>query len=245
VSVERGASETALILTTTTHANTLSDEGFFAFFRLFVRMESGSSFFAPRVPGEETTVTDDDLLRALRDRRAEAAARIDMDTLPVPALFQVATSAQLADAERQIGLRLPDLLKRVYAEVGNGGFGPGGGLIGVEGGYPDANGRLLPASYGLLRADGWPEKLLPLWDWGCASWSCVDAATTDGDIVTMGELGRTLTPFSLRSWLEQWAKGTDLHDQIYELGAATILNPFTRKPMEIKRLARPRGTRVD
>lgn len=41
VSVERGASETMLILTTTTQANAWSDEGFFfAFYRLFERLES-------------------------------------------------------------------------------------------------------------------------------------------------------------------------------------------------------------
>lgn len=41
VTVERGASETALFLTTTTHGSPFSDEGFFfAFYRLFERLES-------------------------------------------------------------------------------------------------------------------------------------------------------------------------------------------------------------
>lgn len=41
VRVERGASATTLVLTTTTHANASSDESFFfAFYRLFERLES-------------------------------------------------------------------------------------------------------------------------------------------------------------------------------------------------------------
>src|SRR4028119_998412 len=102
-------------------------------------------------------VNDADLLQALRLRRADAD-RIDMDTLPVPPLYPVATEAEIADAERRLGFPLPLLLRRIYEEVGNGGFGPGGGLIGIDSGYPDSEGRRLPEKYDFLRAQGWPEK---------------------------------------------------------------------------------------
>ncbi|MFY0570025.1 SMI1/KNR4 family protein [Archangium lansingense] len=187
-------------------------------------------------------MTTEDLLRALRDKREDATARIDMDTLPVPPLYPVATEAELVNAERRMGLSLPQLLRRVYAEVGNGGYGPGAGLLGVTGGYPDADGRWLPERYEFLRTEGWPPALLPLWDWGCASWSCVDAATPEGTIVTMDEFGQTKTRFTLASWLEQWVLGTYLHSELYEIGTATIINPFTRQAMPVKRRARPKGT---
>jgi hypothetical protein len=195
---------------------------------------------AANAAAQEAKVNDAYLLQALRLRRADAD-RIDMDTLPVPPLYPVATEAEIADAERRLGFSLPLFLRRIYAEVGNGGFGPGGGLIGIDSGYPDSEGRRLPEKYDFLRAQGWPEKLLPLWDWGCGSWSCVDAATPEGDIVTMDESGRTLTNFTLTSWLYQWTTRTDLHGEIYELDESTIINPFTRRPMTIKRRARAKG----
>ena len=38
------------------------------------------------------------------------------------------------EAESDIGFKLPRLLRRAYAEVANGGFGPGAGLVSVDGG---------------------------------------------------------------------------------------------------------------
>ena len=52
--------------------------------------------------------------------------------VPLPA---AATESQLADAERRLGFALPPLLRRLYAEVANGGFGPGSGILGVAGGW--------------------------------------------------------------------------------------------------------------
>jgi len=40
-----------------------------------------------------------------------------------------ATPAALADAEAALGFRLPGLLRTLYVEVGNGGFGPVFGLL--------------------------------------------------------------------------------------------------------------------
>jgi len=39
-------------------------------------------------------------------------------------------------------------------------------------------------------------------------------------------------------------KGTDLHGEIYELGEATIINPFTRKPMVVRRREKAKGTLI-
>lgn len=182
----------------------------------------------------------DDLLQALRDKRSDPAARTD--TQRARPLYPPTTDAVVVAAEREMGLALPPLLRRVYVEVGNGGFGPGFGLLGLAGGHADVDGRHLPEKYLLLRSQGWPASLLPLWDWGCGSWSCADAATTEGTIVTMDEYGRTRTAFSLASWLHEWARGTNLYEEIYEMGSAIILNPFTRKPMAIKHVVSRKGT---
>lgn len=36
--------------------------------------------------------------------------------------------AEVERAERKLGYRLPQLLRRIYTEIGDGGFGPEGGL---------------------------------------------------------------------------------------------------------------------
>lgn len=43
----------------------------------------------------------------------------------------------VAAAEAEVGFRLPDLLRRMYLEVANGGFGPFYGLLGLDGGATD------------------------------------------------------------------------------------------------------------
>lgn len=54
-----------------------------------------------------------------------------------PALaFLPATDQQIRETEQQLGFPLPLLLRLLYTEVGNGGFGPGYGIIGAIHGYP-------------------------------------------------------------------------------------------------------------
>ena len=55
----------------------------------------------------------DDLLRRVRERAAAQK--------PAPP----ASEAELARAEESLGFPLPPLLRRLYAEIGDGGFGPG------------------------------------------------------------------------------------------------------------------------
>lgn len=52
-------------------------------------------------------------------------------------LFPPTTPAIVEAAEAELGFRLPPLLRELYTQVGNGGFGPGYGIFGLEGGYID------------------------------------------------------------------------------------------------------------
>src|SRR5438552_9489750 len=58
----------------------------------------------------------------------------------------------VAGDETRLGFALPSLMKRVYTEIGNGGFGPGYGLIGLTNGVPDHTGETGPAIYESLRS---------------------------------------------------------------------------------------------
>ena len=88
---------------------------------------------------------------------------------------------KIADDEKRLGFTLPPLMKRIYIEIGNGGFGPGYGLIGLTNGAPDDTGKIAPEIYNQLRSADrddpnwkWPHGLLPICHWGCAILSCVD-----------------------------------------------------------------------
>jgi hypothetical protein len=91
----------------------------------------------------------------------------------------------------------------------------------------------------------WPKLLLPICDWGCAIWSCLDCRSDDGVIVTAagGEPFAT-TGHTLRSWLSAWLEGADLFEEMFEPGPnRTAINPFTKKPVTLKSQGKPRGAR--
>lgn len=157
-----------------------------------------------------------------------------------PARLQPADPNDVADDERQLGFSLPPLLKRVYTQIGNGGFGPGYGLIGLTNGVPDDTGKTGPAIYRQLRGVDpgdpnwtWPEGLLPICHWGCAILSCVDCANPDHrmrifDPNVHGE-GEWADAFfeespSFGQWIRGWASGVALWPLMYgEEGHVTRL----------------------
>lgn len=61
-------------------------------------------------------------------------AETDPESLPFQSDFEwpPATEEELADAEKWFGCPLPPLLRALYVNVANGGFGPGNGLEGVQ-----------------------------------------------------------------------------------------------------------------
>lgn len=189
---------------------------------------------------ESRPMNDDELLERLRARRADPATRVDMHPIPVPRLYDCA-HVETLHTEVSLGIELPPLLLRIYTEVGNGGFGPGSGMLGLKGGYADVDGRVLTERCQYLIAHGWPRRLLPLWDWGCAAWSCVDAASVGARIVTADEHGFTVTRFKLDDWLAEWCAGVELHGEIFEIEDASMMNPFTHEPMSIKCRGKAKG----
>src|SRR5262245_60485454 len=105
---------------------------------------------------------------------ARAAGLVEpLPALPVP----VAQPSTIAAAEAALGYALPPLLRRLYTTLGNGGFGPGYGLLGLDGGHGDGGKTALT-----LREewDDLPPALLPICHWGAAIYSLVDCSTTDG-----------------------------------------------------------------
>lgn len=149
--------------------------------------------------------------------------------------FPPATPTQLRETERLLGFSLPGLLRALYLNLANGGFGPGAGLRGTRGGYgnPDtfANGNdeTLLKKHGSgahlvdlataewqrtsegtrelsLPASCWPAQVVPLCDLGCQQEICIDS---EGNIFLWYPSEQDDLAFTLahtQMTLEQWLR---------------------------------------
>lgn len=160
-----------------------------------------------------------------------------------PAAFPAVSERALQECEEALGFTLPETLRRIYLEVADGGFGPDSGLLGIEG-HRDADGLGIGQLYSRFRRTGWPERLLPICDFGCAAWMCVDAASADERIIVVDAGEAWLTSHTLPSVLAGWLAGVSIADEMFDTTESTIMNPFTKAPMTIRRRGRPRGTRL-
>ena len=168
----------------------------------------------------------------LDEAGVERARELERDmSTPAPMVLPApADAASIAAAEAALGVALPPALRRVYAEVADGGFGPGEGIL------PLAE---VERTWGELRAPGsmprdrtWPDGLLPLVEMS-PGFDCVDAAT--GRIVAWDpeELTersseerfrrsfRELFP-SVEAWLTDWVGSKTQAEQQAELMAHVL-----------------------
>jgi hypothetical protein len=164
--------------------------------------------------------------------KAEAVAA-DMSTPAERALPPAATAAALDQAEAQLGVPLPGLLRRLYLEVADGGFGPDGGLMSVAD-VASAYLELRAGSPSEVEDDKWPEGLLPLVAVE-AGHACLDAGTgrmqesdfeeVEGDAedgeVTFGLVIREVAP-SLTAWLTTWLDAPQMPAQVATLHGSMV-----------------------
>jgi hypothetical protein len=93
-----------------------------------------------------------------------------------------ATLEQITATQADLGFALPQLLQEILLKIGNGGFGPGYGLIGVVGGYADSKGEhLVELARELGALD---RKILPICNWGCGIYSCLDCSKPEAPVLT-------------------------------------------------------------
>jgi hypothetical protein len=142
--------------------------------------------------------------------------------------------------ERRLGFRLPLLLRRLYTEVGNGGFGPGHGLLSILALSPVD--RDIPTYYSSLREScarrqsEWPAGVVPFNDWGDLIVSCVDLSdetSTDPPVLRFEpNMSPTATvaflhglPFrgagvipesdKLSTWFQDWVADREMFNRPY------------------------------
>ena len=160
----------------------------------------------------------------------------DPDEHPRKTSFASAPASveQLLATEQALGFPLPPLLRTLYAQMANGGFGPGYGLHGALGGFDEAGNLVDGYTFHLTRSElidlelyapassvhdpidlpntVWPRYLLYLCDWDCATTSCLDAATGRVYLCHPSRTeSRSFTLVqeapSLWTWLELWLAG--------------------------------------
>lgn len=71
------------------------------------------------------------LIERIKERTAYPSRATEGADAIMPKVAAPATEAEVRAAEEALGFPLPPLLRQLYREVGNGGFGPGYGFIGV------------------------------------------------------------------------------------------------------------------
>jgi len=152
---------------------------------------------------------------------------------PTSNLCPPAPERTIHEAERKLGFSIPILLNQCYLQVGNGGFGPGYGVIGLEGGYASDYGNVVE-TFQLLKSDQvsegqeWPKGLLPFCDWGCNIFSCVDCNDPGHPVFTFEDFAVTQQNYTLDRFFELWMSGADiLSCDRAEVDEVEFTNPFT------------------
>lgn len=152
----------------------------------------------------------------------------------------VASEDAVRLAEAQLGFAIPELLKSIYLNVANGGFGPGYGIIGVTGGHSSDLGTLVETYNEVTRGAGylglkWNPRLLPFCGWGDNIFSCVDCSNPGNPIFRSDECEARPVNYGLEDFFEMWLDGRDLVSQ----GATSrrtvqLTNPFTGKKTRVR-----------
>ncbi len=126
----------------------------------------------------------DALIARIKERVADPLRALDAAAWvrPIPTIAPPATLAEVGAAEVTLGFAVPLFLRRLYLEVGHGGFGPSYGLESVPTIPPRqgiANIVVLYEGYSTepppeYPAHVWPRGWVPLISNGCLYMECVD-----------------------------------------------------------------------
>ncbi len=129
--------------------------------------------------------------------------------LPPP--LTVATERQVSRTEKVLGFPLPPVLRRLYLEVGNGGFGPLWGIPGAEGGFRTDEGDLLYMNrYNYLQGteddpvEGDFPQLMWFFNWGHTAWSGIDCRTPEGQMYLLEDMELEPAGMTLEEWFRRW-----------------------------------------
>jgi hypothetical protein len=159
----------------------------------YVRAHPGEFLLSP----DEAAADEELLIAALRESAATARS-----------VRGVATEADVAAAEERVGAAFPPLLRRLYLEVANGGWGPHEGLMPLDRMTERCQQGDLPAGWlplfaqpdGVLRVANLREPAVPV--------GRFDSARARAPVEA--EYGPAIMSESLRTMLQMWLAGRKL-----------------------------------
>ncbi|GGJ24237.1 SMI1/KNR4 family protein [Deinococcus roseus] len=173
---------------------------------------------------------DISLIERLRERALDPTRATDEHLDPgwTPPISHVAspvlTPERLFELEQEMGSGLPELLRQVYTQVGEGNFGPGYGLMPFKDHkYTSSSAAVLPLYQSFLEK-GWPEHLLMFCCWGCTIYSVINLQTEQVGVLDLEGWDES-TPAedcifwqksSLQDWFEAWLAGENLFFELDE-----------------------------
>lgn len=149
-----------------------------------------------------------------------------------------ATEEAVAAAEIILGHSLLPTMRQIYRSVAHGGFGPGDGVMGVDGGFEDDQRRNIVARYKWFQ-DADPEDPTWVWDpswipfchWGSGVYSVVSAIEPyPVFLVDPGAKEASLPMQSIvfpndmtfDGWIGGWLKGEDLWFYVWDRAASRV-----------------------
>ncbi len=147
--------------------------------------------------------------------RIAKAPTTDMQCVPPIVPRPVLDEDAMVMLELDLGFRLPPLMRDLYLQVANGGFGPGWGILSLEE-VVECDRSCRSNWDALYPPPGWPDKLVRFCEWGCNSWSGIDGSTEQGAVIRFDPdryvegMTDCLVPEcdSLSEWLTSWLDGT-------------------------------------
>lgn len=166
----------------------------------------------------------DALIARIKERVADPLRAVDAATwvCPMPTIAPPATIAEVDAAEVALGFAIPPLLRRLYTEVGNGGFGPNYGLEGVPTIPPVPGTADIVALYQMYSSEPPPNtrRMVGRAGWcrssaaGACTWS---AWTSSSRPILLSCSTAATSTWSVRSssrsgpwqslWLRDWRRG--------------------------------------
>lgn len=130
------------------------------------------------------------------------------------------SEAALARAETELGFAIPGDLRHFYAEVADGGVGPGNGLYSLR--ELLAKWREMTAEPVGPRGQKWPANLLPMhgdrWDLTCIDRDSGEVVYFDAEEIEYGGWKSAFKPEaqSLEAWLSKWIEGRSAHQTVHD-----------------------------
>jgi hypothetical protein len=158
----------------------------------------------------------DILLKRLERRRADRIRRTSANSREreFGGLYPPTSVSVIESAEGALGFPLPPLLREIYQNLANGGFGPGYGLVGLAGGYTFEDFGDLPlVEYHLMLCSAppedfhWSPRLLNIAHGGCLFFYAIDCSQPEYPVILIEGRHQECVSPTFIAFMERWADG--------------------------------------